>query len=84
MIATALVLASLVAGDASAACPATALRPLLGRAVDDDARAEVDRLVRPSGRRWIPAGSAVTQDWVPERVNLDVAKDGRIVRIWCG
>lgn len=84
MIATALVLASLLGGDASTACPAPALRPLLGRMVDDDVRDEVNALAAPSRRRWIPAGSAVTQDWVPERVNLDVAADGRIVRIWCG
>ncbi len=84
MIALTMALAALIGDDAAARCPAAELRPLLGRTVDDAVRDEVSRRSNPSRRRWIPAGSAVTQDWVPDRVNLDVDIDGRVMRIWCG
>lgn len=34
--------------------------------------------------RILPPDSAMTMDHRPDRLNVDVDKDGVIVRIWCG
>jgi len=34
--------------------------------------------------RIIPPNSAITMDYNPERLNVDVTSDGVITRFWCG
>ena len=34
--------------------------------------------------RIIPPDSVVTQDFRPDRMNVDLDADGIIIRIWCG
>lgn len=38
----------------------------------------------PETARIIPPDSAVTQDYRPERINVDLDEDGLILRVWCG
>lgn len=38
----------------------------------------------PENVRIIPPNSAVTQDFRPDRLNVDLDGAGLIVRIWCG
>lgn len=40
--------------------------------------------ILPELSRIIPPDSAVTQDYRPERVNVDLDEDGTIIRVWCG
>ncbi len=59
-------------------CGAAALQDRIG----EGRTALTDPL--PEGTRIIPPGTAVTQDYRPERLNIDVDAQGRITRIWCG
>ena len=38
----------------------------------------------PNGTRVIPPNSAVTQDYRPDRLNIDLDGSGKITRVWCG
>ena len=38
----------------------------------------------PAGSRVIEPGSIVTQDYLPQRINVDLDEAGNITRIWCG
>lgn len=65
-------------------CPAQHAQAVIGRRYDEQTRKIVDGVVKEGKVRWIMPGSAVTQDWVPTRLNLDVGDDGRILKVWCG
>lgn len=60
------------------ACLADEQMALLGEDVDA-AQANLLEL-----SRIIPPDSAVTQDFRPDRVNVDLDEDGMIIRVWCG
>jgi hypothetical protein len=38
----------------------------------------------PQGARLIRPGDAVTEDFSPTRLNIDLDDAGRILRAWCG
>ncbi|MFM2391305.1 MAG: hypothetical protein RLZZ437_2860 [Pseudomonadota bacterium] len=38
----------------------------------------------PPGARVIAPGDAVTEDFSPTRLNIDIDDAGRILRAWCG
>lgn len=38
----------------------------------------------PPRARLIHHGDYVTQDYVPERLNIDLDEKGRVKRVWCG
>jgi len=38
----------------------------------------------PEGSRVIEPGSIVTQDYQPQRINVDLDEEGNIARVWCG
>ena len=60
-------------------CVAADYRALVGKAVD-----EMDLAVLPAPRRIYSSGSPVTMDHRPERLNIVVDADGRILRLHCG
>ncbi len=60
-------------------CGAEALQDLVGTSVGG---LEAEALPEP--RRVIFPGMAVTQDFVPERLNIEVGPDDRIARVYCG
>lgn len=38
----------------------------------------------PAGTRVIEPGTAVTEDYRPDRLNFDIDQSGTITGIWCG
>ena len=60
-------------------CAAARHRSMIGRPIG-----EVDTAALPGPLRVYRAGSAVTGDHRPERMNIVVGPDGRVVRVGCG
>lgn len=61
----------------------TARARLLGRS-GAMAMREIRRIAGDSPvRRILPEG-AYTDDYIPERLNIEIARSGRIFKIWCG
>lgn len=44
----------------------------------------IDESVMPERTRIIPPGTAVTMDYIPDRLNLEVDSQGQITRVYCG
>lgn len=74
-----LVLAACVAPPDEDACGAAGRQGLLG--LDTAALAAMSF---PSGTRVIAPGTPVTEDYRPDRLNIDVDASGRITGVWCG
>jgi hypothetical protein len=64
--------------EALKACGADQVQDLTGQLVDGSR----DRFGPDT--RIIPPNSAITQDYRPDRLNVDLDEDGLITRIWCG
>ena len=60
-------------------CAAVRFQELIGREMD-----EVDAAALPSPLRVYPDGSRITADHRPERLNIVLGRDGRIVKVKCG
>ena len=62
-------------------CGAKDMQYLVGQSVD-----VLAAMTFPASRpmRIIRPGMAVTMDYSPERLNMDIDKKNRIARIWCG
>ena len=60
-------------------CGATGYAALIGTPQADH---DFSNAFRP--HRIIPPKSAITMDYNPERLNVDVTPDGVITRFWCG
>ena len=65
-------------------CGATQLGGLLQRSDTPAIRAAVTHFAGHPPARWIAPGSAVTADYVAERLNLILDEDGRIATLRCG
>lgn len=59
-------------------CGAGALETLLNQPL------ETVETQLPETARILPPGSVMTQDFRPDRLNVNLDEDGVIVRIWCG
>lgn len=59
-------------------CGASRFRYLIGTEAD-----RIDREGLPSRTRVIMPGQMVTMDFVPERLNIRVAPDGRVTTVEC-
>jgi len=85
MRALALVFAAGLAGCVAAdepdrnACGAAGMQALVGQG-----RAVLATMTLPAGTRVILPGMAITEDYGPQRLNINVREDGRIARVWCG
>jgi Peptidase inhibitor I78 family len=60
-------------------CGAGGMQDLMGKH-----RSVFAAMTLPRGTRIIEPGMAITEDYGPTRLNIDLAKDGRITRVWCG
>lgn len=67
-----------MAADPLASCGADQMQELVGQNIDTSEGAF------PDTARIIPPNSAVTQDFRPGRVNVDLDEADVIIRIWCG
>lgn len=64
--------------DPSPRCGADRLQSLIGQSVDSLSGMRFDQPVRV-----IHPGMAVTMDYRPDRLNIEVDGDGIITRVWC-
>lgn len=63
-------------------CGAANAQGFVGQQGSEDLQSEIEALA--VGRfRWIPHGSAVTMDYRPTRLNVELDEDGAIARIAC-
>lgn len=60
-------------------CAVAQYRALIGRPIE-----EIDVASLPRPLRVYPAGSRITMDHRPERLNVVVGPDGRVVKVKCG
>lgn len=76
-----LALAACVAAEIpeESACGAAGMQDLIGR--DQGVLAA---MTFPTGTRIITPGMAVTEDYSPSRLNIDVDGSGKITGVWCG
>lgn len=84
MTTTIMALALLAQAPQEASCPLAEAGSLVETKYDKHARAKARRIAGRHPHRWILPGSAVTQDWVPSRLNIEVGDDGVIHRVTCG
>lgn len=66
------------------ACNAAAASEAIGRRATPALRSEVARQVGHERIRWIAPGQAVTMDFRPDRLNIDLDSGGVVVRARCG
>lgn len=59
-------------------CRASALQGLVGQP-----KTVLRTMLLPAGSRVINPGDAVTMDFNPERLNVEIGTDGRIAKIGC-
>ena len=60
-------------------CAAAQYRSLIGQSIE-----EIDIAALPRPVRVYPTGSRITMDHRPERLNVVVGRDGRVVKVTCG
>lgn len=61
------------------ACGADGMQDLLGKD-----RGALAAMTLPAGSRIITPGMAVTEDYSPSRLNIDLDDRGKITGVWCG
>lgn len=61
------------------ACGAAGMQGLVGQSRD-----VLAAMTLPAGTRVIAPGMAITEDYRPDRLNIDLDEKDRIVRVWCG
>ncbi|WP_417263421.1 I78 family peptidase inhibitor [Celeribacter sp.] len=60
-------------------CAMDLVTPLIG-----ELPAALETIDIPDPVRVLRPGMAMTQDYRPDRTNIEIGPDGRIVRAWCG
>ncbi|MCK5930654.1 MAG: hypothetical protein KAG89_00645 [Fulvimarina manganoxydans] len=73
-----------VSGESETACRAEDARFLIGRTADDETAPSAKAATRADRVRIVGPDDMVTQDFVPERLNLYADQSGRIVELRCG
>jgi hypothetical protein len=81
LIVGALMLGGCVASEPSDpnACGAAGMQRMVGKG--DDVLAA---FTLPQGTRFIYPGTPVTEDFRPDRLNIDIDQSGTIIGVWCG
>lgn len=74
-----LVLAACVAEPEQNACGAAGMQDLVGRD-----KSVLAVMTFPAGTRVLEPGTAVTEDYRSDRLNIDVDARGAITGVWCG
>lgn len=65
-------------------CNAAGASGLVGQPASQALAAEAQRLTGGNGIRWIQPGQAVTMDYRPDRINIELDSRNRVTRITCG
>jgi hypothetical protein len=71
--------ACVAAGPEEESCGAAGMQDLVGQD-----KAVFAAMTLPVGTRIIEPGMAITEDYSPSRLNIDLDAEGRITRVWCG
>ncbi len=71
-------------GVGESGCNAAAAQDLVGRQRSEALEAEALRLTGARAVRWIRPGDAVTMDFRPDRLNIEVDEQGRVSTFRCG
>jgi hypothetical protein len=71
-------------GGESGSCDSDRAQSLIGRPASSGLGAEAQRLTGGRGIRWIQPGQAVTMDYRPDRINIELDAKNRVVRVTCG
>lgn len=66
------------------ACDAGRAKALVGRSRTAQAEGEARRLTGAAAVRWVPQGGMVTMDYRPDRLNIRLDKNGRVLSLDCG
>jgi len=61
------------------ACGASGMQALVGQG-----REVLAAMTVPAGTRVIEPETAITEDYSPARLNIDLDRTGRVTRVWCG
>jgi sialic acid synthase SpsE len=64
-------------------CPLKEASILKGQIYNDKTRKKAEKISK-NNVRWIRPGSAITSDYSAARLNLELNKQNRIHKIWCG
>lgn len=65
-------------------CNAAAAQRLVGQPADNDLGFEAQRLTGARSLRWIRPGDAVTMDYRPDRLNIELDERHLVARFRCG
>ena len=71
-------------GAGESGCNAAAAQDLVGRQRSEALGAEALRLTGARAVRWIRPGDAVTMDYRPDRLNIELDEQGRVSAFRCG
>lgn len=67
-----------------ARCDMEPLKPMIGQATSDGTAAEALKLSGARTVRWKPPGAVVTMDYRPDRLNIALDAQNRIIAFDCG
>lgn len=70
--------------EAEGMCDSSRAQSLVGRPASSELGAEALRLTGARGLRWIQPGQAVTMDFRPDRLNIELDSQNRVVKLRCG
>lgn len=73
-----------VEGVPGGTCEAAAAQRLIGQTANAALGSDALRLTGASSLRWIPPGTAVTMDFRPDRLNIELDAQNRVTAIRCG
>lgn len=73
-----------VHGETGYTCDANRAGALVGQAASAEIGAEALRLTGSRSLRWIRPGDAVTMDYRPDRLNIELGAQGKIAALRCG
>lgn len=73
-----------VHGDTGYICDADPAQSLVGQVASSGLGARALELTGARSLRWIPPGTAVTMDYRPDRLNIELDAQNRVTALRCG
>lgn len=70
--------------EVSYSCDAAGLQDLVGQPATENMATDALKQAKARVLRWIPPNAAVTMDYRPDRLNISLDAEGRVVDVKCG